>query len=78
MLWQHFDLIRNGAPSTAEFQHARQHANVHIDGPVGDSFRVTSPLKLGNSRRRDRRNPYITKVTLDDAETFLFQFEGAV
>src|SRR5688572_19147483 len=70
-------MLRHGSPTTAGLQHARQYADVHVDGTVRDSRVVADALEVGNRRSRDRRQWHVAEMPLDEAQTFLFQLDGS-
>ena len=71
------DVIRQRSPPAAELQHARQHADIHVDRAIRDAGVVTGALKVGDRRRRDRGERHVAKVLLDDAEPLLLEFDRA-
>ena len=50
-LRQVLDVISQRSPPATELQHTRQHANVHVDGPIRDAGVVTGKLEIRNRRR---------------------------
>lgn len=67
-LWQILHVIRERSPSAAELQHPRQHADIHVDRAIRDAGVVTGTLEVGDCRRRDRGEPHVAEVLLDDAK----------
>jgi hypothetical protein len=68
-------MVRQGPPTAAGLQHARQHAHVHVDRPVRDAGLVARPLEAGNCRRCDRGERHVAEVLLDETQAFFFELD---
>ena len=62
-LRQVLHVVRERPPSTAGLEHARQHADVHVDRAVRDAGLVTRALELRDRRRRDRGERHVAEVS---------------
>ena len=71
------DVIRERSPPAAGLEHARQHADVHVDRAVRDAGIVPRALELRDRRRRDRGERHVAEVLLDEAEPFLLELDRA-
>ena len=63
-LRQVVDMVRERSPATARLQHARQHADVHVDRAVRDAGLVPRPLEVRDRSCRDRRQGHVAEVAL--------------
>jgi hypothetical protein len=70
-------MLRHGSPTAAGLQHARQYADVHVDGAVPDSSVVAGALEVGNRRRGDRRERHVAEMLLNEAQAFLLKLDRA-
>ena len=68
-------VLRQRSPTAAGLEHARQHADVHVDGAVRDSRVVARALEVGDRRRRDRRQRRIAEMLLDEAQALLLELD---
>jgi len=71
------DLVGQRPPPAAGLQHARQHADVHVDRAVRDAGLVTRALKLGDRLRRDCRKRHVAEVFLHEAQSLFLELDPA-
>ena len=76
-LRQVVDVVRERPPTAAGLEHARQHADVHVDRAVRDAGLVPRALELRDRLRRDRGERHVAEVLLDEAESFLLELDRA-
>jgi hypothetical protein len=70
-------MVRQRAPSTAGFEHAGQHADIHVDGAIRSALIVARALVVGDHFRRDSGERHVSKVPLQRDEPLLLELDGA-
>ncbi|ODS54082.1 MAG: hypothetical protein ABS36_11590 [Acidobacteria bacterium SCN 69-37] len=70
-------VVRQRTPSAARLEDARQHADIHIDGPVGLARVMALALVVGNSLRGDSGQRHVAEVTLQGDQPLFLELDRA-